>query len=74
MRYPDSASELQQWCEWDATGFDPNEEVMTEVAEIAETFVFHLIAAFLTGTDHNGDTIMLKFESYQYRNSFHPSI
>jgi hypothetical protein len=73
MRYPESASELQQWSPWDASALKADEEVTIEVTDIADTLVFQLVAAFLRGSEHLGDTIMLKFQPYRYRNSF-PSL
>jgi hypothetical protein len=71
MRYPESASELQQWCPWEAKRYNnasDDDEVTLEVTDIADTLVFQLISAFLRGSDDHGDTIMLAFQPYTYRN------
>jgi hypothetical protein len=74
MRYPESASELQQWCPWEATRYNntsskvDDDEVTMEVADISETLVFQLISAFLRGSEYLGDTIMLEFQPHKYRN------
>ena len=70
MRYPESASEQQQWCPWEATRYSnvDDDEVTLEVTNIADTLVFQTVSAFLRGSDHHGDTIMLAFQPYTYRN------
>ena len=75
MRYPEAASELQQWCPWEATRYNvsstlDDDEVTLEVTDVSETLVFQLISAFLTGSECLGDTIMLAFQPYTYRNIF----
>ena len=76
MQYPEAASELQQWCPWEATRYnasskvDDDDEVTLEVTDISETLVFQLISAFLRGSEYLGDTIMLAFQPYTYRNIF----
>jgi hypothetical protein len=79
MRYPESASELQQWCPWEATAYNKasskvDDEVTLEVTDISETLVFQLISAFLRGSEHLGDTIMLEFQPYTYRKNLQCSI
>ena len=72
-RYPESASELQQWCPWDATAYSTSstqdDEVTVEVTSIADTLVFQLISGFLKGSEHQGATVILGFQPYKYRNS-----
>jgi hypothetical protein len=40
---------------------------MLEVTSIVNTLVFHLISAFLVGSEHEGTDIMLGFQEYRYR-------
>lgn len=83
MRYPESASELQQWHTWEASAYELARKIKMEdespsnikieqsdaleVAEISDTLVFKLISAFLTGSETAGETIMLEFNAYKYR-------
>jgi len=76
MRYPESASELQLWHTWEAAAYepsdaDPSSSSTLDVTDISETLVFQLIAAFLRGSEYDGDTVMLEFERYKYRNVEH---
>ncbi len=73
MRYPTSASDLQQWHTWDARKYESYEKAenpdlqQLEVKLISETLVFKLISAFLIGSEnHDGETFLLKFEAYKY--------
>lgn len=74
MRYPESASELQQWRTWEATAYEESSNRNSEdhgpleVTDISETLVFKLIDAFMRGSEYNGDTMVLKFARYKYRN------
>jgi hypothetical protein len=71
MWYPESALELQQWCPWEATAYEVSSDAdpsALEVTEISETLVFQLIVAFLRGSEYDGDTVMLGFQSYKYHN------
>jgi len=80
MRYPTSASDLQQWHTWDARKYELYEKAKNpdlqqlEVTLISETLVFKLISAFLIGSeDHDGETFLLKFEAYKYHMCFKSS-
>ena len=57
-RYPESASELQQWRPWEATPSSESpaadDEVELEVAEVTGTLVFRLVSAFLMGSESGG--------------------
>ena len=72
-RYPESASELQQWISWDATSYvsssPQDDDVVQEVAGIADSLVFQLTSAFLVGSEHQGAAVMLGFQEYRYRKS-----
>ena len=71
-QYPESASELQQWCPWEATtssgSLTTDDEVSLEVTDITETLVFRLVSAFLRGSEYEGTPIALGFQRYQFGN------
>jgi hypothetical protein len=67
-RYPATALDLQQWQTWDAALYESSNDdpAAREVTDITETLVYHLISAFLVGSDNLGETFMLEFTSYKY--------
>jgi hypothetical protein len=67
-RYPQTASELQQWMTWEAAPYEVStlDAAAIQVNDITETLVYHLLSALLIGSEFEGDTVMMRFSRYEY--------
>lgn len=72
MRWPSSASNLLLRHTWRAIEYEDWEKRNTrdtsavETNVITRTLLYRLIAAFLVGTDLNGETTRMRFEPFKY--------